>query len=64
MNRTLKNKLGVCHSDRRARDTTDGELYMQTHGGINDGSDVENNEPICPFRTWDDGTEAKTEKKL
>ena len=37
---------------------------MQTHRGINDGSGVENNEPICPFRIWDDGTEAKTEKKL
>ena len=64
MNRALKNKLGACHSDRRAKDTTDGELYMQIHGGINDGPRVENNKPICHFKTLEDGTEAKTEKKL
>lgn len=64
MNRVLKNKLGACHSNTRAKDTTDGELYMQMHGGMNQRPSVEISKPICVFRTWDGGVEAKTEKKL
>lgn len=35
---------------------------MQIRGGINEWPSVEKNMPICVFRTWDDGAEAKTEK--
>lgn len=34
------------------------------HGGINQRPCVEKNKPICVFKTQDDDTEAKTEKKL
>ena len=64
MNRALRNKLGACHSDRRAKGITDGELNMQICGAINERPSVEKSKPICIFRTWDDGTEARTEKKL
>ena len=65
MNRALRNKLGDCHSDRRAKDITDGELNMQICGAINERLSVEKSKPICIFRMWDDGTtEATTEKKL
>lgn len=60
----LKNKLGGCHSDRRAKDITDGELHMQIYRGINERPRVEKNKPIRVFRTWDDDAEVKTEKKL
>lgn len=64
MNRALRNKLGAIHSDRRAKDITDGELNMQICGNINERLSVEKSKPNYIFRTWDDGTEAKTEKKL
>lgn len=32
--------------------------------GINDGPRVENNKPICRFKTLEDGTEAKTKEAV
>lgn len=64
MKRALKNKLEACHLDRGAKDVTDGELYTQTCGILSERPSVEKNKPICVFRMWDDGTEAKTENKL
>lgn len=37
---------------------------MQIRGILSERPSVEKNKPICVFRTWDDGTEAKTENKL
>lgn len=64
MNRALRDKLGACHSDRRAKDITDGELNMQICGAINERPSAEKSKPICIFSMWDDGTEAGTEKRL
>lgn len=37
---------------------------MQICGAINERPSVEKSKPICIFRTWDDGAEARTGKKL
>ena len=37
---------------------------MQICGAVNERPRVEKSKPICIFRTWDNGIEAKTEKKL
>ena len=37
---------------------------MKLQGSINGRPTIEDYKPTCHFRTWDDGTEAKTQKKL